>query len=279
MIQTEERTHSLELYPADNKEKIVLIMSGSDGGMNWARQIAKRFAGRGMASCAMAYWKYKALPKELSSIPIEAVESAIKHLKALGYQKVALYGVSKGAELALLSASLFSDVGAVVAVSPPCAAYEGLSMRGYTGHSAWTYQRAEVPFIPTGVGKFNTIAMYVKDGGYAFLKNFTTAFAHGFSEENRIKVENACCPILLLSAEDDSIWPATKMSNIMMEKLDAVGYQHPYRHLSFAKASHVLCPVKSIVRKIFPQERKYPKECEQSRQAAFAAAVDWIERI
>ncbi|MDR0896774.1 MAG: hypothetical protein LBN04_02850 [Oscillospiraceae bacterium] len=277
MIQTEERTHSLELYPTDNKNRIVLIMSGSDGGIHWARQIAKRFAKCGIASCAMAYWKYKALPKQLSLIPVEAVESAIKYLKALGYQKVALYGVSKGAELALLSASLFSDVGAVVAVSPPCAAFEGLSMRGYTEHSAWTYQSAEVPFIPTGVGKFNTIAMYVKDGGYAFLKNFTAAFAHGFSEENCIKVENARCPILLLSAEDDSIWPATKMSNIIIAKLDAVGYQYPYRHISFAKASHVLCPVQSIARKVFPQERKYPKECEQARQAAFDAAIAWIQ--
>lgn len=52
-------------------------------------------------------------------VPIDYIEAAAKRLHDMGYEKVGLWGISKGAELALTAGSLLPDtVNAVVAVAP-----------------------------------------------------------------------------------------------------------------------------------------------------------------
>ena len=277
MKNNNTESYLLEQYPTrGNKEIIVCVMTGSDGGIKWSRYIAKRFNEAGFSACALAYWNYKNLPKMLSSIPVEIVETAVITLKKQGYKKVCLYGVSKGAELSLLSASLFDNIDGVIAVSPSCAVFEGFSAIGYNGHSSWTYQGKELPFISISENKINPINMHLGKFGYAFRKRFEIAFERGFSEDNRIKIENAKCPVLLISASDDSIWQAAEMGDIIIKKLDDILYKYPYKHLVYDTASHVLAPSKGLINKVFIQERKHPKECEKSRRKAFDAAVDWV---
>lgn len=266
-----------ELFPVNkDKSRIVCVMTGSDGGIDWAKKISKEFNTHKIPSCAFAYWNYKHLTKKLSQIPVEAVESMVNYLKEKGYKKVYLYGLSKGGELSLLYASLFSNIDGVIAVSPPCAIFEGYSLTGYSNHSPWTFKEKEIPYICAFSRKFNLLTMYLANGGYAFLNIFTKAFNEGFSDENRIKIENATCKILFISAKNDSVWDSAKMCNLMIEKLKSVNYKYQYKHISFEKASHVLCPIKSPKLKVFPQERQYPKDCTKSRNEAFKATIKWI---
>ncbi len=268
----------LKIFPFNNDKKcIVCVITGSDGGITWARKIALQFNANGIPACAFVYWHYKMLPKDLSCIPIESIEDMVSKLKKQGYKKIYLYGFSKGAEQALVASTYFSDIDGVIAVSPSCAVFEGFSTKGYSDHSAWTYRGQELPYIKAQVKNFNIAKMYLSQGGYAFLNNFTKAFEKGFSEENRIKIENANCPILLISSQDDSIWPSKKMGDILMQKLKTVSYPYSYQHIVYPKSSHILCPVKSVKLKIFPQERKYAKNCKLARKHAFEASVGWIK--
>ena len=59
------------------------------------------------------------LPKQFSKVPIDSLEAAAKRLHDMGYKKVGLWGISKGAELALLAGSLLPGlVNAVIVLHP-----------------------------------------------------------------------------------------------------------------------------------------------------------------
>ena len=59
------------------------------------------------------------LPGRFSRVPLDYLEAAAKRLHDMGYEKVGLWGISKGAELALTAGSLLPNlVNAVIAVAP-----------------------------------------------------------------------------------------------------------------------------------------------------------------
>ncbi|MGZ7134905.1 MAG: acyl-CoA thioesterase/BAAT N-terminal domain-containing protein, partial [Methanobacterium sp.] len=99
----------------------VLIVSGSEGGISTPDIIAGVLASHGYAALALAYFDMPGLSPILEEIPIEYVEKAIKWLKkhqTVDNERLAMMGTSKGAELTLLSASMFPDIKAVIAASP-----------------------------------------------------------------------------------------------------------------------------------------------------------------
>ena len=98
------------LYPGNGqKDKVLIVMSGSDGGMTLTRQEALFYHRNGIPALALALFKTKQTPKELSRVPLEYVEKAIGWLKKQGYEKNGIDGTSKGSEMALVAASMFSS--------------------------------------------------------------------------------------------------------------------------------------------------------------------------
>lgn len=68
--------------------------------------LADVFQSQGLTTLALAYVMEKGLPKQFSKVPIDSLEAAAKRLHDMGYEKVGLWGISKGAELALTAGSL-----------------------------------------------------------------------------------------------------------------------------------------------------------------------------
>lgn len=127
MAQAENQTYRVkqdgffgELFrPAEDKYpgKALICFSGSDGGIELARTLAGVFQSHGLT--ALAYVMEEDLPGRFLHVPIDYIEAAAKRLHDMGYEKVGLWGISKGAELALTADSLLPDtVNAVVAVAP-----------------------------------------------------------------------------------------------------------------------------------------------------------------
>lgn len=269
-----------EHFPINNdKSKIVLVLSGSDGGINWSRQIAQQFNNYQIATCAIAYWKYKHLPKAISLIPLEIINDIINELKELGYQKIYLYGLSKGAELCLVYSTYFDNIDGVIAVSPPNCIFEGISTSGYTNTSPWTYQNNEIEYIKSSNRKFNLTTMYFKEKGNALRNLFDKTYKEGFNEINRIKIEKAKCPLLFISSNNDSVWNSSMMCDQMMDTLFSNEYPYDNEHISYNVAIHVLCPVSSIKLKVFKYERRHPKRCNNVRRDAFLSTIDWINKF
>ena len=103
------------LYPGNGrKDKVMIVMSGSNGGMTLTKQEAEFYHRNGIPSLALALFKTKQTPKELSRVPVEFVEKAAAWLKKLGYKQIGIDGTSKGSEMALIAASLFPELSCVI---------------------------------------------------------------------------------------------------------------------------------------------------------------------
>jgi dienelactone hydrolase len=53
-----------------------------------------------------------------------------------------------------------------------------------------------------------------------------------------IPVERINGAVLLISGEDDQMWPSTRMAQISMARLREHNFPHPYEHLSYSGAGH-----------------------------------------
>ena len=55
-----------------------------------------------------------------------------------------------------------------------------------------------------------------------------------------IPIERAVGPVLLISGGDDRMWPASRMSRMLVERARRFGRSDLVRHLDFPEAGHVL---------------------------------------
>lgn len=88
----------------------MICFSGSDGKFELSRMLARAFQLSGLTTLALAYVMEEGLPRQFFRVPIEPLEAAAKRLHGMGYEKVGLWGVSKGAELALTAGSFLIPV-------------------------------------------------------------------------------------------------------------------------------------------------------------------------
>lgn len=129
--------------------KALICFGGSDGKFELARMLAAVFQERGLTTLALAYVMEEGLPDCFYHVPIDPLEAAAKRLHDMGYEKVGLWGISKGAELALTAGSLLPHlVNAVVAVAPMSVVCQGFSKeKGITvmPGSSWSFHGGGSP--------------------------------------------------------------------------------------------------------------------------------------
>ena len=138
--------------------KVLICFSGSDGGIELSNTLAGAFQAQGLTTLALAYVMEEGLPKQFSNVPIDSLEAAAKRMHDMGYEKVGLWGISKGAELALLVGSLLPGlVNAVVAVSPMNTVCQGFAKDkgiSFVQGSSWSFHGQEIPYSTYGMKKF-----------------------------------------------------------------------------------------------------------------------------
>jgi dienelactone hydrolase len=226
---TEVREDGLvgRLYePSGTRHPAVLVLSGSNGGI--PPTYASVLAGRGYVTFALAYFRAEGLPKDLVEIPLEYFRSGIEWLRArpsVDPERIAVLGISKGGELSLLLGATWPQVKAVIALSPSSVVWEGAvrdpAKSGLDalrpGRSSWSLDGKPLPFLPK----------------VASLDQPEAAAA-------TIPVEKIRGPVLLVSSRDDGMWPATVMSDRVVERLRASGFAHPVEHLHYESCAHGL---------------------------------------
>lgn len=208
----------------------VIVLGGSEGGV--PRDRAALIASHGYAALALAYFAADALPAELERVPLETVDRAVEWLRkqpVVDPNRIAIVGVSKGAELALLAASRNSRIRAVVAIAPGSVVFQNLgSSRRST--SSWTSGGTDVPFAP-----FVKSEVFDKTRRLADLYNASLDAA---PPQAKIPVERIAGPILLLSGKDDALWPSTKMANEIVNRLTQHHFRYPVKNQSFDDVGH-----------------------------------------
>lgn len=283
MIDTSVKNDGFHGCFFDTKLEIrlaMIVLSGSDGMFSVAKKIAKRYMDNGIPSLAVAYYNTPQTPKNLAEIPVEFVENAVRWLRGRGYVKIAVYGISKGAEYALLSASLIENINAVVAVSPSCCVFQGLTAnRRPAEKSSWSWRGNSQPYVSFGTYIPHFFSNLLTNREIRFFDEYNKLLDTELNEENTIKVENIKGSILLLSAHDDTMWPSERMGKLIEERLTQKGFPHFFRHQVYEYASHALCPISSPLYKGIRMERKYPKECAQSRENALNLSLDFLDSV
>ena len=270
-----------ELYIGDGtKSKVMIVMSGSNGGMRITRKEALFYHKNGIPSLALALFKTKQTGEFLDRVPVDYVENAIKWLKEQDYQRIGIDGMSKGSEMALLSASMFSELSCVIARVPSYFVSEGLSgkgkSKGPSGTSCWSYKGKEVPYAPYNQRAFDMLKMFREERELHIIrfnrdKNVTP--------ETIIPVEKIKAPILLLSSKNDEVWPSYEASLYIEKRLQEQGFVYPVKHIAYEHMSHAMMTrIPWWIKLVFKTERQYPKECKIERSNMAEELIGWAKQ-
>ncbi|MGE5334424.1 MAG: acyl-CoA thioester hydrolase/BAAT C-terminal domain-containing protein, partial [Nitrososphaerota archaeon] len=228
------------LLPADDgPHPGVIVLGGSSGGIR--EPLAALLASRGYAALALAFFGADGLPPHLADIPLEYFETALDWMVTrpeVRGARCSLLGTSRGAELALLLGATFPRVGAVIAYAPSGVLWGAVGASG----PAWTYHGKPLPIVPDRVSP-------ELDASIAARAPVSAApwYQHNLADEAAlapatIAVERIAGPVLLISGDDDQMWPSSLMAERIMRRLAAHHFAWPYRHLRYADAGHLIAP-------------------------------------
>jgi dienelactone hydrolase len=226
--------------PGDAAFPAALVVGGSGGGFLGADTTAALLASRGIASLALAYLGLPGLPPGLAEVPLEYFATALRWLATRPEVegKAAVVGHSRGGELALLLGVAFTEVGAVVARAPSSVVWGSFGPGSGPEVPAWTLAGRAVDRMTSSddaawaeVNK--TSPLVCTPGFLADLRN-----AEAVSDA-AIHVERASCPILLISGEDDAMWPSTTMAEQVELRASSHGFSSRLVHLRYRDAGHL----------------------------------------
>lgn len=260
MIKTEVTENGLiaDLFTDGSVQpkKAIIMLGGSEGGKSWSRikRPVELLVQRGYAVFSLAYFKEDGLPDSLVEIPLEYFNRAFGWLSDQGEivaDQFAILGGSKGAEAALLLGSKYPQVKAVVAFSPSSVVWQGIPAKrfelGKDVKSSWTVNGVGLPFLayPSHIKKRDLILLRLRDMHEAALQSI------GKEDQAEIQVENIRGAILLFSGMRDQLWPATLMSEQIMNRLNKNGFGYHYEHMKFNRDHNGIVMNKDSWRKIF----------------------------
>lgn len=271
MSKTENQTFHVdtdgfygELFlPAEDKYpgKALICFSGSDGGIELAQTLAGMFQSHGLTTLAFAYALAEGLPEQFSRIPIDLLEAATKRLHDMGYHKVGLWGISKGAELALVAGSLLPElVNAVIAVSPMNTVCQGFAKGkgiSFVPGSSWSFHGKELPYSSYGMEKF-PLGHILRESIKIMDVTMCDLYRPLVQQPNPdavIQAEKITGPVLLISSKMDNMWPSELTAKQIMKRLQNADFPYFYQYLSYDYGGHMFVPMDFSQTKLFKGDR------------------------
>ena len=272
------------LYQPERNEyhgKAIIMFSGSDGIYSLTKLVAEQYVKRGMTVLALAYWNEPGLPDGFEKVPVESVEKAALWLRGQGFEKVGLWGISMGAELALLAGSLMPElISCVTAVCPTNICSQGFAKKKsiQLECSAFSWCGEELPWVRLKLSKVAILRDSLRERSVCLRSCYEDAVLHA-PEEAQIKVENIGGPVLLLYPEYDAMWPSELSAEKIRARLKEKNFAYPCKCFTYKYASHMLAPVKSRSTVMFQIERKYPEQCWESDMDAFEKTLAFWKEV
>jgi dienelactone hydrolase len=200
---------------------VIMVLGGSEGGDSFARELAPMIAARGYAVLGLPYvagfgpTQVAGLPQAFSELPVDRLEEVRRWLATrddVDAARIGLYGVSKGAEFALIAAANFRWVAAVAAIVPSDVVWEGWG-RPPPQSSSFALAGQPLPFVP--YHEIEAEFAKIQAGGRPDLLR---AHVEGRARNPdrvaaaRIPIERFRGPLLLVGGGADPIWPSLAMA-------------------------------------------------------------------
>jgi predicted esterase len=224
------------------KHPLVILLGGSDGGNTLAnphwQPIFDRLNEAGMSVASLGYFGTDNTPSSAAELSLEKIEKRISLLAnsdRINNSCVAVFGFSKGAELALLLGSHFDSINHVVAVMPSHVTWN--AVKTVTDKSSWTLKDQPLAYINAPL-----FSWQMQKGNVTgeFMPAFEQALAKATEldiEQARIPIDKNKGPVLLVSAKQDEIWPSYDMANEVMKYLEKQEFEYVYEHIAL-EGSH-----------------------------------------
>lgn len=270
-----------DAYPG----KVLILVGGSDGSFSLTRLIGEQFVRRGLTVLSLAYWNQEGMEEAYDSIPLEVVERAAHWLHTKGYHRVGIWGISMGAEYALLCASYLPElITCAVAVNPLHVCGQAMQVRtekvsktGLLEGSAFSFRGHDIPWAPL---RFDRKQIW-RDSWALRGPDLRSCYAGVMTNppvESLIPVEQISGPILLLSAGGDTMWNSGAAAKLLKKRLLEKRFPHAVEHWHYEYASLFLLPCRLRARRRFPVERRHPRECQASNEDAFEKTLAFLRR-
>ncbi|HEX3564371.1 MAG TPA: acyl-CoA thioester hydrolase/BAAT C-terminal domain-containing protein [Acidimicrobiales bacterium] len=232
----------------------VLIVPGSVGAAA-LEPMAALLASHGCATAVLAYIQEPGLPSSLREVPIEALAAGYRAFaasSAVTTDRIAVVAasVATGGTLAMLAHTSDIHPRGLVAISPTHVVWQALGDGGPPPKaSSWTLAGAPLPWTPMRGERllpqmidhalFDHFRRHPRPKALHLLAAYAAGLSGGTADDPAaLAVEQIRCPLLLLSGQDDQMWPSVTMANSIMARRDRTDDQH----LSFADAGHFFRP-------------------------------------
>lgn len=226
-VSTDEFVGTVFEPEGDGPHPGVLVLHGSGGHRTVFR--AALLASRGFSAFALQYaGEAEILPEEVVEVPVTYFDTAaewFRSRKAIAGDSLGLVGHSRGAEIGLWLGAHRDWVGPVVSSV-------GSSVLWDTPEAtpAWLDENGEpLPFV-SGRGKPTLCEGQLDEADPADREAAT------------VPVERLDGPVLFITGEQDPVWPARRLADIAMERLDGTDFEHRYEHLNYDDAGHFITP-------------------------------------
>jgi len=231
-------------FARDEPAPGVLLLAGSDAAA--LDPAAALLASHGYAVLFLPYFALPGLPPTLERIDLGYVVRGIDWL--LGQPqvrgpRVAVMGLSRGAELALQVASMDERVGAVVAAAPSYARHAGIG-RGFSDFSqpAWLSEGEALPYLRgrmTPAGAASLVLAGLRRKPMRQKAFFRAALrSNAATRAAAIEVENIRGPVLTIAGSDDALWPSDRFAERIAERLARHAHPFPDASLRYSGAGH-----------------------------------------
>ncbi|MGF1722336.1 hypothetical protein L4D20_20120 [Vibrio kyushuensis] len=226
----------------------VVIWGGSDGG-NFAAKYpfvmssVIELVDSGYAVMGLSYFDYNShsnIPDSLTNVPLEYFDKAFDWLERQPEVKkggIAIYGTSRGAELALILATHVDKINVVIAGAPSSFVWGSFDQTQTP--EQWMNMVKTDPCRPawTKGGKPITNICHKQmlnvDPWYSVIDSPDNV------KDSLIPVENSSAAILITSGSKDEVWPSTRMGWQILERLKSEQYTYPYKHIVYNTGHYV----------------------------------------
>ncbi|MBA2560883.1 MAG: acyl-CoA thioesterase [Propionibacteriales bacterium] len=186
----------------------VLVLLGSHDQMNVER--ARLLARHGAHALSLRWFGGDGQPPGVCEIPLENFVRALDRLSEEPVDGIAVIGLSKGAEAALLLACVDDRVDLTVAMSPPSVVWAnvGPGLDGQTTpyRSSWTWRGEQLPFVA-----YDDDWVPAEDDGpiaYRTLYEQSLLLDPDATRAAAIPIEEAEGDLVLVAGHDDELWPS-----------------------------------------------------------------------
>ena len=265
----------------------IITMLGDDPEDHMAKSGVKWLFDRGVNVLTMSPGK-----KDYShhNYPLERIERAIEWLHANGCAKVGIAGASTTGTLALTAASYFPDITLTIAMTPSDFIWQGFAQGKRDGCGEWpvegeslfTFRGEPLPYMPFCYKHPDYWHVYRSESKRSGdMLNSRKIFddseaAHPITEDEFIKVENIHGKLMLIGAEDDTLWDTAKYIRRMRARLAGKKRRCSVKSIIYRRGTHFVFP-EGMLKNMFPvgadlfvkhafkAAKEFPNECLKVR--------------